>query len=145
MSDDIKRKAELLICSIAADEDFGLRLLPQKGGTRTADAEAIVPPYVVAAADRAENLIQGEDTWRVAMTLTLVTHIDDTPTPEHTKAFGRVVALILGLPTPGEDQAIGITLHGIGLAEADDVEDEERQSAGDVVAFNLFVTGFDPE
>jgi hypothetical protein len=61
------------------------------------------------------------------------------------KAFGRLVALILGLPTPGEDQTIGITLHGIGLAEADNVEDEERQSAGDVVAFNLFVTGFDPE
>jgi hypothetical protein len=145
MSDDIKRKAELLVCGIAADACLDVKLIPQKGGSKTTDAEPIVPPFAVAAAVRAENLVPGEDTWRVQMTLTHVTHIDDTPTPEHTKAFGRVVALILGLPTPGEDQAIGITLHGIGLAEADDVEDEERQSAGDVIAFNLFVTGFDPE
>lgn len=137
MSEEIKRKAERLLCGIAEGACPDMKLVPGKGGPTT-----IVPPFAVAAATGAVNIIHGEDTWRVSMTLTLVTHIDDTPTPEHSLAFGRMTRLLLGLETPGEDTSIGILLHGIGLPSSDDVEDDEAKSAGDVVAFDMTVTGY---
>lgn len=144
MSNAIERKAELLICGIVEGADFGFPILPSKGGSLNSDAKAdgpILPPFAVAQATGSTNLVAGEDTWKVSMVLTLASHIDDTETPQHTQAFGRLVATILGVPVPGADPAIGITLHGIGLPEYDTVQDEERQSAGDVVAFDMVVTG----
>ncbi len=134
---DVQRKAELFVCAVLAQALPGRRFLPAKG----ADEDGAVDvPYTAIAVLEAEDLVPGENTWLLTMAATYVTHIDDTKPAEHSAAVREIQDMLRALPRGfhAEQQLI---VHGADVQSVAEVEDERKQSHGDVVTFALGCSG----
>lgn len=134
---DVLRKAELFVCAKLAEAMPGRRFLPANGGD---ECEAVDVPYTVVAVLEAEDMIPGENTWLLTMAATYVTHIDDTKPAEHSKAVRQIQDTLRALPR-GFHSVQQLIAHGVDVQSVAEVEDERKQSHGDVITFSLGCSG----
>ncbi len=137
---EIKRKVELWLCSVLSSRIPGQKFLPAKGGDDANDGTTVEPPFTVVEAKSAEKVLPCEPTWTVEITVTYVTHIDDTSSPAHSQAVRVIYDQLEQLPRGyfGPQQ---LTVHGTDITETDEIEDEKRQSHGDVIGVTIGCSG----
>lgn len=136
---DALRKAELFVCAQLREKLAG-RFFPAKGGDDTRDGEAVEVPYTAVAVIEAEDMVPGENTWLLTMAATYVTHIDDTKPREHSVSVRQIQDALRQLPRGfyGDQQLI---VHGAEVQSIAAVEDDRKQSHGDVITFVLACSG----
>lgn len=140
---DIQRKAELFVCAVLGQVMPGRRFLPSKGadsGGAREETPAVEVPYTAVAVLEAEDLVPGENTWLLTMAATYVTHIDDTQPAEHSEAVRKIQDVLRALPR-GFHAEQQIIVHGAAVAGIAEVEDERKQSHGDMITFVIGCSG----
>ncbi len=140
---DVLRKAELFVCAKLAEAMPGRRFLPSKGSGpdgHSDDCGEVEVPYTAVAVLEAEDMVPGENTWLLTMAATYVTHLDDTRPAEHSKAVREIQDALRALPR-GFHSPQQLIVHGVDVQSIAEVEDERKQSHGDVITFALGCSG----
>jgi hypothetical protein len=129
---DIKRKVELWLCQALSEALPAQRFVPLKGGSDLEDAEVIEPPYTVVDVREAVKFLQSGSTWTLEVAVTLVTHIQAVTTPEHSRTVREICDALLNLGS-GYNAEHALIVHGVDVVTMESVDDEARQSHGDVI------------
>lgn len=140
---DVLRKAELFVCVKLTEAMPGRRFLPANGSGpdgQNAECDVVDVPYTAVAVLEAEDMIPGENTWLLTMAATYVTHFDDTKPAEHSKAVREIQDALRALPR-GLYAPQQLIAHGLDVQSIAEVEDERKQSHGDVITFAFACSG----
>lgn len=142
---EIKRQTELFLCGKLKDALPNYLFVPAKGGGSTGDATELIPPFAVVATSSAEKTLAQESTWLVTGTVQIVTHVDDTKSPDHAAlvravyaALGSVAAAVYG---PKDLRFPDFSFHGIDVAGMREAQDADLSAHADIIDFTCGVGG----
>jgi hypothetical protein len=129
---DIKRKVELWLCQALSEALPAQRFVPLKGGSDVEDGTVIEPPYTVIDVREAVKFLQDSSTWTLEVAVTLVTHLQTTTTPEHSRMVRAIYDVIVNLGS-GYNVEQELIVHGVDVVTTESVDDETRETHGDVI------------
>lgn len=135
---EIKRAAELTLCSLLNAGLTGLKFRPSKG---IPSDPTPVPPFGVVIVDRAEKTLAREKVHIVSGQAIWITRADATNSETHSDTFQDIYNFLIELdPDSGYDPETDIIVHGITVLSTGQYTDEARQAHGDIVIFSMGVT-----
>lgn len=149
------RRAELALCAALGEIVTGHAFLPEQGGSETAAEGEQEPPFSVVSLGFSAEPLPDPDTGEATFLceearLTVVTHIDEVASAAHSLLVQQIRRALTTLRAQiaddtSYDATQAVRFHGLDVAARPlAVDDDERQSHGDVFHLRVGFTAFPP-
>jgi hypothetical protein len=138
MSNEVKRKGELLLCMALHSIVPEHRFVPYKGGTQNSEEEEMEPPFTIVNIENAEKNHPFLKVYQCSGAVQVISHSAESSSVVHAELVKRVSDALISLqPHNGCD----CVFHGLDVSSTRSAVDSESECWADIIEFTAGFTG----